>query len=359
MTRASIHVNAVGTTPDGQAVDEVVLKGVGGGEVRVLTYGGIITRIAVPDRSGDFANVTLGLDSPADYWTKKHPYFGCITGRYANRIAGGSFELDGVTYTLATNNGPNALHGGLKGFDKRVWQAEALHDTEIVGVGLTYRSADGEEGYPGSLDVRVEYWLLAENSLEIRYHATTDRTTVVNLTNHAYFNLAGAGSGRIDDHLIMINAHRYTPTDATSIPTGELASVGDTPFDLRTPKAIGAGLRADHPQIQMVHGYDHNYVLNRSSIPVGELAEAARVYEPRTGRTMAVYTAEPGMQFYTGNFLDNVWVGRGGRVYRQHDGFCLETQHYPDSPHQPGFPSTVLRPGEVYRSMTVYRFGTD
>lgn len=353
-----IEKKPYGTTADGLAVEEYTLTNANGMEVKVITYGGIITSIKVPDRYGNMANVALGFDNLKDYETK-NPYFGCITGRYANRIAKGKFTLDGVEYTLAINNPPNALHGGLKGFDKQVWKAKEVTTAEGVGVELTYLSPDGEEGYPGNLDVKVVYLLTDNNEIRIDYTATTDKPTVVNLTNHTYFNLSGEGSGTIYDHILMINADRYTPDDETLIPTGELAPVEGTPFDFRVPKAIGPGQRSNHPQIVIGRGYDHNWVLNRPSFEDKSLIIAARLYDPASGRVLEVWTTEPGIQFYAGNFLDGTLYGPSGRAYRQSDGLCLETQHFPDSPNKPNFPSTVLRPGETYQTTTIFKFATD
>ena len=343
-----------GTLADGKDIHEYTLRKGLGMETRVITWGGIITSIRVPDRRGRMANVALGFDNLAQY-ESGHPYFGAITGRYANRIAGGRFALDGKQYALAKNDGANSLHGGSAGFDKRVW-----HASERDGaVELRYHSPDGEEGYPGNLDVRVTYALDDDGALRIDYAAETDRPTVLNLTNHSYFNLLGEGEGTIYDHILTLNADRYTPTDATQIPTGEIAPVAGTPFDFRLPKAIGPGQRSAHPQIVMAKGYDHNFVLKREGLAEGELAFAARVYEPTCGRVMEVWTTEPGIQFYAGNMLDSTLVGNGGRLYRQSDGLALETQHFPDSPNQPHFPSIVLRPGERFQSTTIYRFFTD
>jgi aldose 1-epimerase len=331
-----------------QAVELFTLRNASGVEVRATNYGGIITSIRVPDRSGRFGDVVLGFDSLEPY-LKGHPFFGAIVGRYGNRIAKGRFALDGKTYSLAANNGPNHLHGGVKGFDKHVWQAQASGGNALV---LTRRSPDGEEGYPGNLDVRITYTLTDRNELRVDYHATTDKPTPVNLTQHTYFNLAGQGD--ILGHEMTIEADRYTPVDSDLIPTGELASVAGTPFDFRKPTAIGARIESSNPQIANGRGYDHNWVLNRSG---SGLQPAAHVSDPVSGRTLDVLTTEPGVQFYTGNFLDGTLTGKGGTVYRRRTGFCLETQHFPDSPNQPAFPSTILEPGREYRTQTVFRFG--
>jgi aldose 1-epimerase len=347
-----INKQPYGTTADGRAVEEYTLTNAHGVEVHIITYGGIITSIRVPDRDGNFANVVLGFDNLADYETR-NPYFGCITGRCANRIAGGRFTLDGVAYTLATNDGVNHEHGGLIGFDKRLWSPTVSGES----LALRYLSPDGEEGYPGNLDVTVTYTLTDDNGLRIDYRATTDRPTPINLTNHSYFNLAGNGSGDIHGHHLMINADRYTPTDPTAVPTGEIAPVEGTPFDFRAPRAIGPGQRSAHPQIVIGRGYDHNFVLNRTDD--NSLALAARLTDPGSGRVMEVFTTEPGMQFYAGNYLDATLVGSSGTLYRQSDGLALETQHFPDAVHHPHFPSVVLRPGETYQSTTIFRFLTD
>jgi aldose 1-epimerase len=345
----------LGKTKEGQAVDLYTFANANGLEVRAMTYGGIIASLKVPDRSGKLDDVALGFDS-LDGYLAGHPYFGAIIGRYGNRIGKAKFTLDGVEYKLAANNGPNHLHGGIKGFDKVVWQAEPFDKKDSVGVVLTYTSPDGEEGYPGNLTVKVTYTLTDKNELIFDYHATTDKATPVNLTNHTYFNLAGPGRRDILGHDMMLNADHTTPTDSTLIPTGEIRSVAGTPFDFRKPTPIGARIDADDEQIKYGPGYDHNYVLNRK----GEgLALAARLVEPTTGRVMEVHTTEPGVQFYTGNFLDGTLTGKGGHVYKRRFGFCLETQHFPDSPNKPSFPSTILRPGKTYTSRTVYSFSVE
>jgi aldose 1-epimerase len=340
-----------GTMADGTTVDAYTLKNAAGMEVTAIGYGGIITSLKVPDRTGTVGDVVLGFDHLEGY-LKGHPFFGAIVGRYGNRIGGATFTLDGQTYTLAKNNGPNHLHGGVKGFDKVLWKMAAIAGQNAIE--LTRTSPDGEEGYPGNLAVKVTYTLTDRNELIVDYEATTDKATPVNLTQHSYFNLAGEGSGDILGHELTINADRYTPVDATLIPTGEIASVEGTPFDFRQSTAIGARINADHPQLKAGGGYDHNWVLNRS----GEgLQLAARVVEPKSGRTLEVRTLEPGVQFYAGNFLDGSITGKGGHVYGHRTGFCLETQHYPDSPNKPNFPSTILQPGQQYKTRTVFTFG--
>jgi aldose 1-epimerase len=342
-------------TADGKAVDLHTFSNASGMEVRAMTYGGIILSIKVPDRNGKLDDVTLGFDSLEPYLTAP-PYFGALIGRYGNRIGKARFKLDGKEYKLAVNNGPNALHGGVKGFDKVIWQAESFDKPEGVGVVFRYTSPDGEEGYPGTLQSQVTYTLTDKNELAIDYHATTDKATPVNLTNHTYFNLAGPGVRDILDHQMMINADNTTPVDSTLIPTGEIKSVEGTPFDFRKPTAIGARIDVNDQQIKYGPGYDHNFVLNRK----GEgLSLAARVSEPTTGRVMEVSTTEPAVQFYTGNFLDGTLTGKGGHVYKRRYAFCLETQHFPDSPNKPNFPSTILKPGETYTSKTVYAFSVE
>ena len=353
-----INQQFYGTTAEGTTVTEYTLTNRHDIEIRIITYGGIITSIRTPDRNGTVTNIVLGFDNLTTYETQD-PYFGCITGRCANRIAGGRFTLDGVAYTLATNDGPNHAHGGLVGFDKRVWAPVANNDADGDSLALRYRSPDGEEGYPGNLEVTVTYTLTDENGLRIDYRATTDKPTLVNLTNHSYFNLAGNGTGDVHGHYLMINADHFTPTDPTLIPSGEIAPVGGTPLDFRTPRMIGSGQRSIHPQIVIARGYDHNFVLNRPDPDDGSLMLAARLTEPDSGREMEVFTTEPGLQFYAGNFLDATLIGSGGTLYRQSDGLALETQHFPDAVHHPHFPSVVLRPGETYHSTTLYRFLTD
>ena len=343
-----------GTMPDGTVVELVALADESGVEVDIITYGGILAAIRAPDRQGRKANVVLGLPDLDGYRTRNR-FFGAITGRFANRIAGAAFTIDGQTFRLPANSsGVNAIHGGLVGFDKRVWAIETLPAGD--GVALSYRSPDGEEGYPGNLNVTVTY-RLDGGALRIDYAAATDRPTVLNLTNHSYFNLAGEGSGDVMGHELTLMADQYTPTDAASIPNGELAAVDGTPFDFRRPTAVGARIREAHPQIVAGRGYDHNFVLRKSA--PGALEPFARVREPLSGRTLEGATTEPGVQFFSGNNLDGSLVGSGGRVYRQSAGFCLETQHFPDSPNKPHFPSTVLRPGERFASTTVFTFGVE
>jgi aldose 1-epimerase len=350
-----IEKSVFGTLPDGSVIDRYTLTNGHGMRVRVLTYGGILQTIEVPDRRGRTANVALGFNNLTDY-VERSPYFGCITGRYANRIALGRFTLNGTTHQLAVNNGVNHLHGGNVGFDKRVWRATEIRERDTVGLSLTYRSPAGEENYPGTLDTTVTYRLTADNAIRMDYRATTDAPTIVNLTNHTYFNLAGEGSGTIEGHKLTLNASRYTPVDSTLIPTGTLDQVGGTPMDFRRSTAIGERIRNSFPQLVIGQGYDHNWVLDRRDSTFRDLELAARVTEPNSGRTLTIRTTEPGIQFYSGNFLDGTLVGTSGKVYRQGDGFALETQHYPDSPNKPQFPTTTLNPGQTYRTSTVYQF---
>jgi aldose 1-epimerase len=349
---SNVSKEAFGTTAEGTPVDLYTLRNPAGVEARIATYGGIVVSLKVPDRNGRFDDVVLGYDKLADY-IKDSPYFGALIGRYGNRIARGKFTLDGVTYTLATNNYPNALHGGLKGFDKRVWQASSQVSADGPVLELHYVSKDGEEGYPGTLTVTAVYTLTKENALRLDYTATTDKDTVLNLTQHSYFNLAGQGSGDILNHQVMMPADRYTPVDSTLIPTGELAPVEGTPFDFRKPTAIGARINQDNQQLAFGKGYDHNWVFNKHT---GDLTLLARVTEPTTGRILEVLSIEPGLQFYSGNFLDGTLTGKGGKVYKFRNGFCMEPQHFPDSPNHPNFPSVVLKPGQTYRNTIIYRF---
>ena len=353
-----------GMTHRGEAVSLYTLKNAHGMEAKVLDYGGIIVSLRVPDRNGRLDDVVLGFDSLGDY-ERGSPYFGAIIGRYGNRIARGRFTLDGRTYTLATNNGPNHLHGGVRGFDKVIWSVTPFQRSDSVGLVMNYTSPDGEEGYPGTLRATVTYTLTDKNEFIFDYQATTDRPTPVNLTQHSYFNLAGDGKGDILGHVVTLNADRFTPVDSTLIPTGEIKSVAGTPFDFRTSTAIGARIDRNDEQLRYGRGYDHNFVLNKGGNGgrggkggiEGDLTLAAHVYEPTTGRVMEISTTEPGLQFYSGNFLDGTLRGKHGVVYGHRSGFAMETQHFPDSPNKPAFPSTILRPGEEYRSRTIYRFG--
>ncbi|HTK29812.1 MAG TPA: aldose epimerase family protein [Vicinamibacterales bacterium] len=343
-----------GRTADGQPVEIFTLTNGAGLEVRTMSYGATIVSLRVPDRDGRAADVVLGFDTFDEYVTKKPPYFGAVVGRYGNRIAKGRFTLDGRTYTLATNNGPNHLHGGVRGFDKVVWSAAPFEREGTVGVVYSYTSRDGEEGYPGTLKAQVTYTIGAGRALTVDYEAETDKATPVNLTQHSYFNLAGEGSGDILGHRLTIHASRFTPVDATLIPTGVLAPVAGTPFDFTSPHAIGDRIAADDPQLKNGNGYDHNWVIDRDA---PGLEPAAHLADPSSGRTLDVSTTEPGVQFYSGNFLDGTIAGKAGHVYGRRSGLCLETQHFPDSPNHDGFPSTIVRPGTPYSSKTVFAFG--
>ncbi|MGP8200692.1 MAG: aldose epimerase family protein [Limisphaerales bacterium] len=339
-----------GTGPNGEAVDIYTLRNSKGAEARIMTYGGIVVSLKMPDRNGHFDDVVLGYDNLQSYLDKS-PYFGALIGRYGNRIGGAKFTLDGAIYTLATNDGPNMLHGGLKGFDKRVWAARAQESSHGPQLVLNYLSKDGEEGFPGNLNVTATYTLMNDNSLRLEFRATTDKDTVLNLTHHSYFNLAGKGD--ILGHVVMIPADRFTPVDATLIPTGELRPVENTPFDFRTPTAIGARIGQGDEQLKFGKGYDHNWIVNKTP---GKLALMARVTEPATGRLMEVWSTEPGLQFYSGNFLDGTITGKGGWVYANRNAFCMEPQHFPDSPNKPDFPTVELKPGEVFKNIILYRF---
>jgi len=339
---------------DGKDVDLYTLTNAHGMEARITNYGGTLVSLKVLDRNGKFDDVVLGYDKLDDYLQSKS-FLGALIGRYGNRIAKGRFTLNGVEYKLAVNNDPNHLHGGLKGFDKVVWTAKALPAREGTALELTYLSRDGEEGYPGNLSVTVVYTLTDKDELKIDYSATTDKDTVVNLTNHSYFNLAGQGSGNILNHQLMIAASRFTPVDAGLIPTGELASVKGTPFDFTRMTSIGERIDQDDPQLKIGKGYDHNFVLEGQ---MGQLRQAVKVLEPTTGRVMEVWTTEPGVQLYSGNYLDGL-NGKGGKIYNQRFGFCLETQHFPDSPNKPTFPSTVLKKRARYHTTTVYKFAVE
>ena len=341
-----------GKAADGKEVYIYTLRNKNGMEARITNYGGILVSLMVPDRNGKPGDVVLGYDSLAEY-IKDSPYFGALVGRYANRIGKGRFTLNGVEYKLAINNGANHLHGGLKGFDKVVWDVNEKESRPGGSLTLSYRSKDGEEGYPGDLSVKVVYSLTESNELRIEYRATTDKPTVVNLAHHSYFNLAGAGNGDILSHELFIDADLFTPVDSGLIPTGEMRSVKGTPMDFTQPTAIGARINSNDTQLKIAGGYDHNWVVNK---PMKSFGLAARVLEKTTGRVMEVWTTEPGLQFYSGNFLSGSNIGKGGKRYEHRFGFCLETQHYPDSPNRPQFPSTILNPGQTYSSTTVYRF---
>jgi len=343
---------AFGSTAEGEAVETFTLRNANGIEMRVISLGGIVTHLMTPDRNGTMSDIVLGFDS-IDGYLKSPPYFGAIIGRYGNRIGRARFALDGKEFRLAANNGPNHLHGGLKGFDKVVWKVEPAPSAEGQRLVLTRTSPDGEEGYPGNLTVKVTYTLTDQNDLAIDYEATTDKPTHVNLTHHGYFNLAGHNAGDILGHELQIEADRYTPVDETLIPTGEVAPVAGTPFDFRQSTPIGARInQAGDQQLVFGKGYDHNWVTSGSGF-----RRVARAYDPESGRTLEVATTEPGLQFYSGNFLDGSITGKAGAVYGHRTGFCLETQHFPDTPNKPSFPATLLKPGETYRTRTVYTFG--
>ena len=349
-TAMTIEKSSFGKTKDGTEVELYTCRNAGGLVLKVMTYGATVVSMETPDKLGNVKNVQLGFPK-LDGYLQRHPYFGATIGRYGNRIAGGKFTLDGKEYKLATNNGPNHLHGGIKGFDAVVWKAEEVKKADSVGVKFSYTSKDGEEGYPGTLQVTATYTLTNANEMRIDYTATTDRPTVLNLTNHCYWNLGGAGSGKILEHRLTIFADKYLPIDATSIPNGELADVKGTAMDFTTPHAIGERIDDLKKPPHQTKGYDHCYVLRGQE---GKLALAAKAVDPASGRTMEIWTTEPGVQLYCGNFLDG---SAGGGGYSQHDAFCLETQHFPDSPNQPKFPSTVLKPGATFKSTTVHKFG--
>jgi aldose 1-epimerase len=346
-----------GTTADGRTAELFTLTNGHGIRIGLTNYGGIITSLKTPDRSGQFDDIVLGYDNLAGY-LHDSPYFGAIVGRYGNRIARGRFTLDGTTYRLATNNGPNSLHGGLRGFDKVIWSAQPFQNQEGAGVALDYTSPDMEEGFPGTLRAHVTYMLSEDDRLIVDYQATTDKATPVNLTQHTYWNLAGSARRDILGHELTINADSMTPVDSTLITTGEISSVTGTPFDFRTPMTIGARVdQRQNAQIRYGNGYDHNFVLNRGGAAADALVRAAHVVEPSSGRTLDIFTTEPGLQFYSGNFLDGSITGKAGNVYHFRYGMALETQHYPDSPNHPNFPSTILRPGQQYHTRTVFQFG--
>lgn len=348
----TVTMTSFGKTADGREAHLYTLANTNGMVVDVSNYGAIVVRLFAPDRHGHFSDVVLGFNRIEEY-IKDSPYFGAVVGRYGNRIAAGKFSLDGATYTLATNNGVNHLHGGTVGFDKVLWTAVPLLVNNTVGLELSYRSRDGEEGYPGNLDVKVRYWLTNDDELKVEYQATTDKATPVNLTQHTYFNLKGEGNGDILDHVVTLNARRFVPIDATSIPLGDLAVVAGTPFDFTQPHTIGERIESADEQLKAGRGYDHTWVIERNT---PGLALAATAYEPASGRKLEVWTDEPGVQFYCGNFLTGTAVGKSGKAYQFRNGFCLETQHYPDSPNHPNFPSTILRPGETYRTSTLFKF---
>ena len=351
-----IRVKSFGILDDGRNVQLFTLKNAQGTSVDIMDLGGVIVSLRTADATGNITDITTGFDHPQQYLSGSG-YMGAIVGRYANRIANGRFSLDGKQYSLAKNNGDNAIHGGLTGFDKKFWHTVTESKSSEASLSLTLVSKDGEEGYPGNLTAKVTYTLNDRDQLIIDYSATTDEATIVNLTQHAYFNLNGHGAGSVLDQEIMINADQYTPIDNESIPTGELASVEGTPLDFRTAKPIGVDINSNHEQIRHGSGFDHNFII--SHVVEGELTLAASVLSPSTGRTLSVYTDQPGMQFYTGNFLNGTLIGKEGAVYARRNAFCLETQHYPDSPNKPNFPSTILRPGEQYATRTVFEFGVN
>lgn len=350
-----VRSRTFGQLPDGREATIYQIVSPTGMVMEATNYGGIITRLTAPDRNGQYQDVVLGYDNLEDY-LEDTPYFGALIGRYGNRIAGGAFTLDGEIYTLAKNNGENHLHGGIQGFDKVLWEAQPFSMGSEYGLTLEYESPDGEEGYPGNLSVKVTYLLTADNRLIVSYQATTDKATPVNLTQHTYFNLAGPDSDSILDHELMLSADHFTPIDEGLIPTGEIQPVEGTPFDFREPTAIGERINADNEQLTNGLGYDHNWVLSDMS---AAMRVAARVHEPGSGRVLEVITEEPGIQFYSGNFLDGSLTGKYGNAYTYRSGFCLETQHFPDSPNQPSFPSTILRPGDTYQTRTIFAFTTD
>ena len=357
-----VEKSTFGQLPDGRTVDVYRLTNANGITMRVINYGGIIVSLKAPDAQGNFEDIVLGFDSLEGYlsdaYRKANPYFGALIGRYGNRIAGGEFSLNGTIYQLATNDGSNNLHGGDQGFGEVLWSATSFENQNGVGVILSYTSPDGEEGYPGKLETEVTYTLTDSDELDIAYRATTTKPTPVNLTQHSYFNLDGEGSGSILDHYLMINAEAFTPVDDTLIPTGEIRPADGTPFDFTEPTPIGERIEQDNQQLLRGKGYDHNFVLKREAPQSEELVLAARVWEPDSGRLLEVETTEPGLQFYSGNFLDGSLIGKQGSAYEHRSGFALETHHFPDSPNQETFPSTILNPGETYQSHTVYRFST-
>lgn len=356
-TSGSISKQYFGQTPDGQAIYLYTLTNKNGMQAAIMTYGGIMITLKVPDRNGKLEDVILGYPLLEDYIkTGNKPYFGALIGRYANRIANGRFTLNGVTYPLSVNEGSNTLHGGKLGFNKRMWEAEEVYQADAVGLTLTYLSNDGEEGFPGNLAVKVIYTLTDNNELRIDYAAMTDKKTVVNLTQHNYYNLAGAGNGDILGHIVTLHSDWFTPVKPDLIPTGQIQSVAGTPLDFRKPLSIGSRIHSEFPQMRYANGYDFNFVLNHNG---HSMLHAASVYEPKSGRIMEVYTTQPAIQFYTGNHLNGSDIGKGGKVYKPYYGFCLETQHYPDSPNHPNFPSTELQPGQIYRQASIFKFSAE
>jgi len=352
-TKGAVTKAPFGNLPDGTPIEIYTLKNGNGMEARICTYGGIVVSLTARDRNGQFADVVLGYDNLDGYVKNNSPYFGCLVGRYGNRIGGAKFTLEGKTCTLAANNGPNSLHGGLKGFDKVVWKAKPLTGAALE---LTYLSKDGEEGFPGNLEVTAVYRLTEDNSLRLDFTAKTDKTTVCNLTQHSYFNLRGQGNGDVLCHKVYINSDKTTPVDKELITTGGYAPVDGTPFDFRKPTTIGARINDPDTVLQYGPGYDHNWVINK---PFGKLGLQARVYEPTSGRVLEVWSTEPGLQFYAGNFLDGTITGKGGKVYQRRTGFAMEPQHYPDSPNKPEFPTTELKPGQTYKNTIIYKFTTE
>lgn len=351
--KPNIKKESFGKTIDGKNVDIYILTNSKGVEAKITNYGGIVVSLKVPDNKGVFGDIVLGYDTLSGY-EKDDNYFGALIGRYANRIAKGKFTLNDKEYNLAVNNGENHLHGGPKGFHKAIWKAKSYADEGGVNLELTYLSKDGEEAYPGNLSIKVVYILTENNELKINYSATTDKDTIINLTNHSYFNLAGAGAGSILNHQLQINADKFTPTDGGSIPTGELRTVKGTPMDFTIPAIIGARIEQADEQLILGKGYDHNWIINKTG---NALTATAKAYEPSSGRVLDVFTTEPGVQFYSGNFLNNI-KGKNGKVYQKREGFCLETQHFPDSPNKPDFPSTVLKANQQFSSTTVYKFSS-
>jgi aldose 1-epimerase len=353
MSESTIGKAPFGKTPDGRLVELYTLRNRNGMEAGILTFGGVVASLKAPDRNGNFDDVVLGYDN-LDSYIRDKAHFGGIIGRYGNRIAKGRFKLNGSVYSLATNNGDNHLHGGLKGFDKAVWTAHPLDTSDGPALQLSYLSRDGEEGFPGNLSVTATYTLTNDNALRLDFTAGTDKDTICNLTNHSYFNLRRQGD--VLDHVVQIIAEKFTPTNSELIPTGELRSVTGTPFDFRQPTAIGARINSDDGQIRATKGYDQNWVFDK---PDGQLGLVASVWDKTSGRRMEVWTTEPGMQFYTANCLDNGMVGKGGQKYQPRDGFCMEPQHFPDSPNQPDFPAVELKPGQTYKNTIIYKFSAE